>query len=329
MKMPQNSIKKYNNKKIATSGYRVLEILKALNSSPLTTFEMLKYLEEKTENVFHKEIVAKYIATLRLVGFEIARERDKYILKSSLEKIDFTKEDLSVMRFLEKYVDEMPFVDLKKNICLALQIVEKTFSKEFIEISKSANILPISIKKYSKNTNNECNFDENKNVIPNKFNIEIEKTKLFEKYCIDGLKLEFVYKINNDEKVFRVAPINVICKKGKIILIAYDFGENEYKEFLLELVDKVKQMPQKGSCFYPSTVTFRLTGRLAKSYILKKGERVLESTSEYLVISNTNEDKEMLYRRLARYYDKCEILYPVQARSEMLEFLNEIEEVYK
>ena len=38
--MPVNSVKKYDSKKIPTSGYRVLEILKALCSSSLSTFEI-------------------------------------------------------------------------------------------------------------------------------------------------------------------------------------------------------------------------------------------------------------------------------------------------
>lgn len=318
MKMPENNIKKYNSKKIATSGYRVLEVLKALCSSSLTTFELLKYLEEKTENVFHKEIVAKYIATLRLVGFDVVRDRDKYSLKRSLERIDFSEEDLAVMKFLQVYSDKMPFDDLKKNIDSTIQIVEKTFSDETTEFNEFCNIKPKCIKKRSKNINIGCSFY-----------VEAEKIRQFEKFCIDGLKLELLYKINNNEQVFRVSPISIASKNGRVILVAYDFDGSEYREFLLKFITNVKQLPQKGSCFYPSTVTFKLTGRLAKSYILKKGERVLENTSEYLVVSNMNEDKNMLYRRLARYYDKCEILYPVQARENMLKFLNEIEEVYK
>ena len=301
--MPENSIKKYNSKKIATSGYRVLEVLKALNSSSLTTFEMLKYLEEKTENIFHKEIVAKYISTLRLVGFDVSRERDKYTLNRSLERIAFSEEDLSVMKFLEKYSQELPFEDLKKNISLVLQIAEKTFSDKTLDISKSVEILPKSIKKSSKNIHKKNIENDSLNNSLNKFDIDIEKIHRFEKYCVDSLKLEFIYKINNDKSVFKVSPIKVILKKGMVVLVAYDFCESDYKEFLLEFIEDVKQLPQKGSCFYPSTVTFKLTGRLAKSYVLKNGERVLENTSEYLVISNTNEDKELLLRRLARYYD--------------------------
>lgn len=316
--MPVNSVKKYDSKNIPTSGYRVLEILKALCSSSLSTFEMLKYLEEKTENVFHKEIVAKYIATLRLVGFDVIRERDKYTLKSSIERIDFSKEDLSVIKFMENYAEEIPLIDLKKNMNLALQLIEKTFSDESMEICKAKKIHPKSVKRFSKNFYKS-----------NHINIEIEKIRQFEKYCIEGLKLELTYKIDNDKKVFNVSPINIVFKNGKILLVAYDLGAKEYKEFLFNFIEDAKQLPQKGSCFYPSTVTFKLTGRLAKSYILKKDERVLESTSDYLVVSNMNEDKDKLYRRLARYYDKCEVLYPVQARESMLKFLTEIEEVYK
>ena len=41
-----------NDKKIAVSGYRVLELLKSLMNSPLSTQEMLEILEDKTDNVY-------------------------------------------------------------------------------------------------------------------------------------------------------------------------------------------------------------------------------------------------------------------------------------
>ena len=44
-----------------------------------------------------------------------------------------------------------------------------------------------------------------------------------------------------------------------------------------------------------SSVLFKIKNRLAKSYILKEGETVLEYTDNYIVVSNKTEDKELLY----------------------------------
>ena len=93
-------------------------------------------------------------------------------------------------------------------------------------------------------------------------------------------------------------------------------------------ITDVKQKPQKQVKGSPSSVLFKLKGRLAKSYMLKKGEMLLETGDDFIIISNKNEDRELLIRRLLRYYDKCEILYPKTCRERIVELINEMEAMY-
>ena len=55
----------------------------------------------------------------------------------------------------------------------------------------------------------------------------------------------------------------------------------------------------------------------------------LKEKEPFIIVSNSKEDKNLLIRRLARYYDKCEILYPKSYREEMLSYLESIERVYQ
>ena len=308
-----NTLKKkiINEKKMAVSGYRMLELLKALAKSPLSPQEMLQILEEKTDNIYRKELVLKYINTLKLIGLDIEKTKDKYVLKKNLKQIDLSYNDLSCLKFLENYVKDIPINNFQENLYNVFQVIEKSISPQTIERIRNSIIKPSSIKK------NDFKKDET-----------VQK---FEKYCTDGLKLLIIYQNDKNEEPtkYKIVPIKTLYKKRKIVLIAYDCLNNEYKEFLLDLILSSEQTPQKSIKNYDSTVTFKLTGRLAKSYVLKNKEHVLECNKDYLIITNTGEDKDLLIRRLVRYYDSCEILYPKTFRNNMLAYLDKIESVYK
>jgi len=288
----------------------MLKILKALAQGPLSTQEMLEYIEESTDKNYRKEMILKYINTMRVFGIDILKQNGKYCLNSSLEKIDFNKRDLSIIAFLSKYVDKINHDKLKNNIYESLQKIEKYFSKNTLELQKH-RVRP---------------YFPSKPLIINDDNIE-----KYEKFCKDELKINIFYKETTDLKpsVYLVAPIKVIYKKGNAILIAFDTKTNEYKEFLIENITDVEQLPQKYAQIMSGTVLFKLKNRLAKSYLLKKGETVLEFGDGFIIVSNKSEDKELLLKRLLRYFDQCEILYPLIYRDKMLEILNSMEKIYE
>ena len=212
---------------------------------------------------------------------------------------------------MSQYVREIPIENLQKNLHDIMDIVQKSYSEKTLVRIKNSTIKPFVSKKQIVEKN--------------------EFVKKYEKYCEDGLKLVIEYKNNNNEKskTYKIAPIKIVYKKKKIFLVAYDCMNNEYKEFLSDLIVFEEQTPQKNAQSFASTVTYKLTGRLSKSYVLKNNEQVLESNKDYIIVSNTKEDKNLLIRRLARYYDKCEILYPKDYRKEMVSYLEAIESVYQ
>ena len=166
----------------------------------------------------------------------------------------------------------------------------------------------------------------------NKLKLRDENITRFEKYCKDEQKLEIKYKTGAESSktiTCKINPLKIMYKKGNAVLIAYDCTENTYREFVLNFISDTKQLPQKTSDSYTNSVTFKLKNRLAKSYVLKENEKILESKKDYIVVSNSKEDRDLLVRRLSRYFDNCEILYPKDFRKKMTDYLDSIEKVYE
>ena len=299
------------NKKIPDSGARVLEVLKALSKQPLSSAEILSLLEEKSNKIFRKEIVPKYLNTIKLLGIKISKHKNKYYLDKSISCIDFSKTDLSMLKFIEKYATALKLRTLDENLDRTLQVIEKNFSKQTEDLYKNTTIRAYYTKK----------------VISAK-NDSLQK---FEKYCKDGLKIELTYKPDKNlpEQIYKISPIKILYKKGNAVLIAYDCVNNVYKEFIIDFITHSQQSPQKNSRDFTNSVTFKLKDRLAKSYILKEGEKILEYGKDFIVVSNRKEDRDMLTRRLARYFDKCEVLYPQDMRQKMIDYINNIEKLYQ
>ena len=271
--------------KTSQADYRTLEILKSLAEKPLSSQELLEHVEKATDKNFRKEMVLKYINTIKLLGIDIKKEGNKYYLDKSLECIDFSKKDLSIFAFIQKYINKINHDDYKNNIIESLQIIEKNFSEKTISLYKGNKI---------------------RAYLPNKpLSIKDENIKQYERYCKDELKVKIVYQCENSQKQkeFLLAPLKIVYKKGIAILIGYDSKNNEYKEFLVENILYAEQTPQKFIQSSSGSVLFKLKNRLAKSYVPKNNEILLESGSDFIIVSNKKEDKDQLLRRLLRYFD--------------------------
>lgn len=297
--------------KISQAAFRMLNILKALATKPLSTQEMLKYIEKTSDEVYRKEIILKYINTIKLLNIDITKTNNKYHLNKSLSGINFDKQDLSIIKFLSKYSNQINHGNLKNNIEIALQIIEQNFSKNTIELSKKHNI---------------------RAYLPQKpLIIKDKHIEEFEKLCEEGLKVKILYKEESTQTEinYLIAPLEIIYKKGIAILIAYNIKENCYKEFFIENIIEFEQTPQKLTLNPTTSILFKLKGRLANSYMLKEGETILEQDDNFLIVSNKNEDKDLILKRLLRYFNQCEILYPKSYRQKLLNIITEMEKLYE
>ena len=71
-------------------------------------------------------------------------------------------------------------------------------------------------------------------------------------------------------------------------------------------------------------MVFELHGRLMRAYKLKPSEKVINFNQNYITVSNSEDDKDILLRRLLKYGESCKIVSPKSLKAEMLELTNEM-----
>ena len=299
-----------SNSKISGSGIRALAIFKALSQKPSSIDELLSIIEDLDNQVYTKELVLKYINTLRTIGFGLIKIKDKYHLQNCINTIDLSEQNLSLLKYIQKYANEIEHIGLKNNLYEAIQLIEKGMSAKTKELIKNKNIA--------------CYEPES----AIKFNHS--KLKLFEKYCIEKLKLEITYKESEHkpEILYKITPIEVMYNKNNAVFIGYDYEKNLHKKFLIQNITSSKQLPQVSKNNMPSNMTFKLKNRLAKSYMLRPNEVVIEQGENYIIVSSRNEDRNILIKRLLRYNTECEVLYPKECRTLVVDMINEMEKIY-
>ena len=78
---------------------------------------------------------------------------------------------------------------------------------------------------------------------------------------------------------------------------------------------------------FAKTTIFKLNGRIAKGYTSPyENEIITYLDNGDIIVENKYEDKNILRKRLLKYFDMCEILEP---KSEREEFLKELKELVK
>lgn len=300
------------NKKIADSGLRILEVLKALSKSPLSIDEMLKLIadNEEIETVYTRETFNKYINTLKLAGFEIHKIDNKYVMTNTLNLINLSNENIRVFKFLRKYAEKIYLNETNQEVIGFLDIVEKTLDKD-TEKRFLKNKRSIGLK----------NFD---------LKIPSDIVKKYENFCNEQQKLNLTVLENNQENEYKIDPRKIKYEKEFVYLLGYDYINDEFKKIKIKDIKKCKQLPQKSPENKSSKyITYRLKNRLAKSYVLKENEKLvnIENDNE-LLISNTNEDINSLFSRLLRYGENCEIVYPKSVRESFKSYIDKILEIY-
>ena len=300
------------NKKIADSGLRILEVLKALSKSPLSIDEMLKLIadNEEIETVYTRETFNKYINTLKLAGFEIHKIDNRYVMTNTLNLINLSNENLRVFKFLRKYAEKIYLNETNEDVIGFFDIVEKSLdedtTKRFLKNKRSIGLKNFELK------------------------IPSEVVKKYENYCSDKQKLNLVVLENDEEKEYKIDPRKIKYEKEFVYLLGYDYINDEFKKFKIKDIKKCKQLPQKSPENKSSKfITLRMKDRLAKSYVLKENEKVIKSdNSDELLIANTNEDVNSLISRILRYGENCEILYPKSVRENFKTSIDKILELY-
>ncbi len=273
--------------KINLSSMQVIKTLQVLMQGNFTMNELVDRLNINEKDViFNNSVVSKYINTCRYCGIEIPKIQNKYFVASMPFGLDLTSNDIDLLEKLQNVVKQ----NMLKKYC-------KIFDDFINKVNKYSNKKIIRVDK-------------------NNYKMTLE---IFENAVCEHRKVKFLYK-NGAEYI--CSPIKIVENGNKVFFnVSY---KNKDKLINSERVSGLSVLSEK---FFPRisnvTVTYKMKNVLAKRYALRENEKILQRFENGdIVISNNGEVKEILFSRLFRYDDLCEILTPKQYREEFKNILD-------
>ena len=262
-----------------TDNKHSIGIVKLLLDEKISTNAVLSCLEIGLSTLY------KHISQLKKAGFHIKKENDFYELLTYRKYLKFVDYELSILCYLLLLVDVMlP----KKKFALFSGAVEK--------------MLCLGNKKDSKKVFEK--YDEYKKAIIGEY--YSEKVSLLKKHLDDKTPVKIMIK---DIEELNVIPKEFYWEKDKLIM-KYSDEQDELKTVLLDDVVKVIENQEKIEFSDNCETIFEIRGKLAKSYLLKEEERVIDCFRDKIIIANSQKDKDKLFRRLLRYDIYCKVIFP-------------------
>ena len=260
------------------------EMFKLLHGTERKMEYVIKVLNI-SETAFHKNI-----AKFKNAGFKVTYRNSTYRIDVFKNIFNLDEKDKQIIAQLlesstklskQKHKDFLNFI--KKFLLL-------TQEKDYNDVIKKYEFLK-KIALYSK-------FEEKIKIIKQNFkkrmclilnsNVEIYAT--------------FLRLDANEDKIYLYYENNQTLKEEKIS-IEKIARITKNKNHLLE-IEK-------------SEVVFEIYDRLAKTYLLKEDERIIDSSNNKLTILSSSKDKNELFKRLLRYDTLCKVLYP---KSDVVKF---------
>ena len=290
------------------AGLRILEVLKVLLNENLKKVEVIEKLKnnDSIESVYSQEAFVKYFNTLEALGFELERVKNKYSLLTALYRIDITEKEKELLEriilknrslYSDKYTEDLKTAISKIN--------------KYIEPKFSINELSLLFEKEKMQENYE---------LKNRLLLSISDM------IIDNQQVILKYwRTKNQIEELKVELKEIVEKNKKVFVYCYCPTLGRNKNIDVDTIVELNQLPNKSqnrNCL--NSVVFELYGRLASSYKLKPSEKVINFNQNYITVSNTEEDKDILFRRLLKYGESCKIVTPKSMKKEMIEVTNKM-----
>lgn len=287
------------------TGLRILEVLKILQEKDMSKNDIINELKNNNlfESVYTQEAFIKYFNIFELFGLIIEKEKNVYKLKNSLLKVTLSKNEIEVLIDLIKYIRKLHNKKIESEL--------KGLLYKFIKYT-DANTQEVILKALQEA---DYNMNGNNNTIG-----------FLEKLLYDNQLVTITfYKNKSVQESITVIIKEIIEKNNDIVIVCYDSSKSRNKKIYLSSIISIKQSPQKASnSQYLNSVVFRLYGRLASLYKLKTSETVLDFSKDCITVSNTEEDKDILLRRLLKYGESCKIIKPQIMKDEFISLTKDI-----
>lgn len=267
-----------------------LQVLKTLLVILQGNFTMQEIVDKLNSNesapIFNNSVISKYINTCRYAGFDIPKIHNRYFLTSMPFGFELTAGDTSVLEVIQDVVKQ----DLGSKY-------NKIFDGLIEKINRFSN------KKIAKVEKETYQFT----------------TELFELAVSEKRKVRLMYK---NKIIQDCIPIGMVENKGKTYFhVIYNNKEKMIDAVRISGIQVLSEKYVKN--FNDQVVIFELKSPLAERYKLRENERLIKSfDGQSITVSNHGENKEILFSRLLRYDDKCEIINPKSYREEMKQIIS-------
>ena len=278
--------------KINNSSKNVIKTLLTLMQGDYSMNELIELLNNKEpKSLFNNSVISKYINTCRFCGFDIPKINNKYYVAKIPFGLDLTEPEGDIIKSLSAYIQDEMSANKAKLADSFFQKIGRFSNKKILRIEKD-------------------NF--------------VALVELFERAVSKQRKVKLLFK---NRVTLECIPLNVTQKGEKRYFNVF------HKKVRNIDVSRLAGVQMSGQIFIEpyngeQVVVFKLKPPLAKRYEPRVNEKVDVNTDGTITVTNKNENKDLLFSRLIRYDDKCEILQPKGYREDMKDLINQMLQNY-
>ncbi len=268
------------------SSLQVLKTLQVLLQGNFTMQELLSRLNaNESVPIFNNSVVSKYINTCRYAGIDIPKIHNRYYVASLPFGFELTGDDINVLEMMQSIVNQEMGSKFNKVFANFLEKINRFSNKKITRVEKET------------------------------YHMTVE---LFSLAVAEKRKIRLMYK---NRTIYDCIPISMVENKNKTYF-HINYEDNE-KMVDVSRISGIQVLSEKFiQKFEEQVVIFELKSPLAQRYNLRENERLLKSfDGKSITVSNHGESKDILFSRLLRYDDKCEIINPKPYREEMKQII--------
>lgn len=260
-------------------------------------------IDEKTNNTI-QVILNKAINALRVFGIKINKQKNKYHIDSNLYSLDYDLNDLKSISLLIDASENFPDIKTKSNLT------------EFL------NELNLRMDASSKNALSTITTNYDFSFFYKNVKSQIETCK---ELCTNEMAFDITYLHKGKEISASGFAQDVTFDTKNAYLQMYNKDTNLKTEIPLANILRLVPQPAKSKIQGTSTtITFKVKGRLAKTYKLKDNETLINiDENGNRIIANRDEDLDKFFSRIMRYSDCCKIISPKTIKEKFIELINE------
>lgn len=283
-----------------TNDFEGLDILQLLCSGDFTMSEITDFLNKTGKNgiEYKPSITEKFINALELANISLITVNERFRLTDFIQKVFFNKDEIRLLTKISNGFGK--FCDIE----------DSTSVKSFFE-----RLTPVLTRSARRLLNYYIERDNIRNFAARQKRINIRD------YENSGYQMIITYCGRH----IRCEILEIYKKSSKTYVEIFNIDKRRFATLSTNLINDVELLPYKakGPMMLASTA-FCLTGELKNNYRLRKTEKILDLTEDYLAVLNTGEDDIELYKRLLKYEGSCEVINSGEQRAKFAEFVGTI-----